>query len=150
MFRKILVPLDGSAPAEKVLPHVLELARTNQAEIVLFQVPVYAYGDEAGKPNRFILPDERKQAISESKKYLNKVRSDLMRLGVRVSTVIEEGEAAPRIVEYARQANVDLIAMFSSVRNSWHRILHGSVVEEVMRWSGKPVLLVSPPPMSTA
>lgn len=143
VYQKILVPLDGSTAAEKVLRHVLELAREHNAEIVLLRVPLYAYADESVAAQRLALKTEREQAMAEATKYLNKVRSELMRLGVRVSTVIAEGEAAPRIIEYARQANVDLIAMFSTVRNSWHRILYGSVVEEVMRGAGRPVLLVS-------
>lgn len=143
MYSKILVPLDGSAAAEKVLPHVLNLARTHNAEIVLLQVPLYAYADESVNTKRLTLQKERAQALVESKKYLNKVRSELIRLGVRVSTVIEEGRAAPRIIEYARRANVDVIAMFSQARSSWHRIVYGSVVEEVMRGASKPVFLVN-------
>lgn len=143
MYRKILVPLDGSAAAEKVLPHVLDLARTHNAEIVLLQVPLYAYADEGATTTRLTLQKERAQALVASRKYLNRVRSELIRLGVRVSLVIEEGKAAPRIIDYARRTNVDVIAMFSRVRNSWHRIVYGSVVEEVMRGASKPVLLVN-------
>lgn len=146
MYRKILVPLDGSAAAEKVLPHVLDLARTNNAEIILLNVPLFAYTDESRVTKRLILEKERTRAIARANKYLNKVRNNLIRLGAHVSTEVQEGQAAPRIIEYARQANVDLIAMFSNVRNSWHRIFYGSIVEEVMRWSGKPVLLICPTP----
>jgi nucleotide-binding universal stress UspA family protein len=143
MYRKILVPLDGSTAAEKVLPHVLDLARTHNAEIVLFQVPLYAYADETAHTKRLMFQKEREQAVLEARKYLNKVRSNLIRLGVRASTAIEEGQAAPRIIDYASKSNVDVIAMVSQVQNSWHRIVYGSVIEEVMRGSGKPVLLIN-------
>lgn len=143
MYQKILVPLDGSKAAEKVLRHVLDLARTTNAEIVLLRVPLYAYANESAATQRLGVKADREEAIAEAKKYLLKLQSELMRLGVRVSTVIEDGQVAPRIIDYARQTNVDLIAMFSQVQNSWHRILYGSVVEEVMRGAGKPVLVVS-------
>lgn len=144
MYRKILVPLDGSRLAERVLPHVLELARAHDAEIVLMQVPLYAYAGESAYAKRLIVKEDREEALRESKKYLNKLRSHLIRLGVRVSTVIAEGEAATRIAEYARQTNVDLIAMFSRIQSRWRRALLGNVTDKVMRRAGKPVLVISP------
>ncbi len=149
MFRKILVPLDGSQEAERVLPHVLALARSMEAEIVLLRVPLYAYAHEAfhngagghGRAPQPV-PRDREAALTESRNYLNKMRNNLIRLGFRISVVVAEGEAAARIIAYTQAAQVDLIAMATHARTGVGRLLYGSVTDEVMRRSGKPVLCV--------
>jgi nucleotide-binding universal stress UspA family protein len=130
---------------------VLELARANDAEIVLLRVPVYAYAREGYNTYALSqgygpvpLKDDREGALKECKRYLNKLRSDLIRLGVRVAVVTPEGEAAPRIIDYAHRPDVDLIAMATRIPTGFHRMLFGSTVDEVMREAGKPVLVISP------
>jgi nucleotide-binding universal stress UspA family protein len=147
MYRKILVPLDGSELAERVLPHVEPLARCMDAEVILFRVPIYAYEAAhvvsgiptyATKP----LPEERAAAIKEAHDYLERVKQDLEKSGLRVSTALKEGATSASIIEFARSENVDLIAMSTHGRTGLRRAIFGSVAEDVLRNTGKPVLLI--------
>jgi nucleotide-binding universal stress UspA family protein len=58
------------------------------------------------------------------------------------ATVIQEGKAAPRIIEYARQADVDLIAMTTHIHKRLLRLISPSIADVVLSQSAKPVLLV--------
>lgn len=158
MYRKILVPLDGSESAEKVLPHVISLARATGAEVVLLRVPIYAYGNggyytySLSHAYRLLpLADDREPALRQSRNYLNKLRNELIRLGTKVTIVVPEGPTVTCILEYAHRPDVDLIAMATDVSSRLHRILFGSMAYEVLRESGKPVLMVRPdqPPIHT-
>jgi nucleotide-binding universal stress UspA family protein len=151
MYRKILVPLDGSELAEKVLPHAEAIARCMGAEIILFRNPVYAYETTAtiASPYRrapLPLPDEREEALKEATAYLNKVKFGLSMRGFHVSTVVKEGAPAEAIILFAREAGVDLIAMSTHGRTGLSRVVFGSVAEEVLRGAGKPVLLIRSQP----
>jgi nucleotide-binding universal stress UspA family protein len=149
MYHKILVPLDGSELAEKILPHVSALAQSKGAEIVLLRVPVYAYESQRAMAGPFhrpslILPDEREEVLRECTTYLNRIKRDLSQYKVNTSIALREGEAAESIVEYARRENVDLIAMSTHGRTGLNRAVFGSVAERVLRHAGKPVLLIRP------
>ncbi len=147
MYRKILVPLDGSELAEKVLPHAEAIARCMGAEIILFRNPVYAYEAAAGVASPYRraplpLADEREEALKEATDYLNKVNFNLSMRGFHVSTVVKEGACAEAIILFAREAGVDLIAMSTHGRSGLGRVVFGSVAEAVLHGAGKPVLLI--------
>jgi nucleotide-binding universal stress UspA family protein len=149
MNQKILVLLDGSELAEKVLPYVESLARSMDAHVILFRVPIYAYERAsvtalAGHmPVPF--PEDREEALRDATNYLEEVRQDLASRGVRVTTAIEEGpNTAETIIEYATDKNVDMIAMSTHGRSGLGRLIYGSVADEVLRRSHKPVLLIRP------
>lgn len=90
------------------------------------------------------LPDVREEALKETTDYLNKVKFKLAMRGLRVSTVMKEGIVAEVIIELAREAGVDLIAMSTHGRTGWSRVVFGSIAEQVLRGAGKPVLLIRP------
>src|SRR5581483_540659 len=76
MYKKILVPLDGSDLAEQVLPHVIELARSCGAEIILLRVatvPVYDY--LVTEPQWGI--ELRREAERETVEYLERIRHEV-------------------------------------------------------------------------
>ncbi|MBI4673207.1 MAG: universal stress protein [Chloroflexi bacterium] len=147
MYRKILVPLDGSELAERVLPQVEPLARCLNAELILLRVPVYAY-EGAHAVSGFHgyatlpLPEERVEAIKEAHDYLDRIKQDLVTRGLQVSTVLKEGETSESIIEFAQTQDVDLIAMSTHGRTGLRRAIFGSVAEDVLRRTGKPVLLI--------
>ncbi|MGB8648122.1 MAG: universal stress protein [Anaerolineae bacterium] len=148
MYTKILVPLDGSELAEKVLPHVEEVAHCTDAEIVLLRVPVYAYEAAVGADGPFLpsfpLPDVRGEALKEAVDYLHKVKGELALRGLRVSAMVKEGNVAEVIIAFAREAGVDLIAMSTHARTGLNRVVFGSVAEQVLHEAQKPVLLIRP------
>lgn len=149
MYQKILVPLDGSEFAEKVLPHVEAIAACTGAEVVLMRIPIYAYevasaaADMAGFMPA-LLPGVTADIWKEAMDYLNKVGAGLHARGLKVSVVVKDGDAGQVIIEFAHAEGVDLIAMCTHGRTGLGRALFGSVAEQVLRGAGKPLLLVRP------
>jgi nucleotide-binding universal stress UspA family protein len=133
MFRRILVPLDGSALAEAVLPQAGELARLHGAEVVLLRVesaPDYAVA----------------QAAEEAQHYLRGVAASLWEARVQVSMmVVLSGDAAGEILVQAELTAADLILMATHGRSGVGRWMLGSVAEKVLRAAVTPVLLVRVP-----
>ncbi len=144
MYKKILVPLDGSELAEKVLPHVTALAKGTGSEVTLATVVQFTMGAVGAKIEA--MPEaaaERKAALkTEGLIYLEKVQRDLKDKGVTVHCVALEGDVASQIIAFAEQKGFDLIAMATHGRSGIDRFVMGSIAEKVVRGTVKPVLLV--------
>lgn len=142
MYKKILVPLDGSKRAEAILPHVSELAARLQSTIVFLEVvePHIVIVDPYGGA----LPDmsdfaERKD---EAAAYLE-AQCDLFReKGIEAVFFVEHGPVVETIIETAVRENVDLIAMASHGRTGLSRVFYGSVAAGVLHRADRPLLLV--------
>lgn len=149
MYRKILVPLDGSRLAERVLPHAEALARCTGAELILLRVLVHAYeGAPAGiGPYRrapFPLPPESEELMKEATAYLRHKKDDLARRGVSASIGVEEGgPVAEAILRFAHKHAVDMIAMCTHGYTGLPRAIFGSVAEAVLHGAEKPVFLIT-------
>ena len=141
-FQRILVPLDGSVRAERVLPVVTPIAKALGCELILFQVPiVYISGWMMGEwsmPVQGILAT----AEQDAQTYLDYVANRLQGQGLRVSIATDIGAVAASIVKYAESAGVDLIAMCTHGRTGLRRWTLGSVADRVLRAGRVPLLLV--------
>jgi nucleotide-binding universal stress UspA family protein len=140
----IVVPLDGSPLAERILPTVSNWARALDVEVTLvraFEFPASAYYGSEG-----YLPDYdafREEARKEAAAYLKEKEKSLVREGVRtVSIFTIEGPAADEIINYAQTAPRAVIAMSTHGRSGVRRWILGSVTEKVVRHGGDPVLVV--------
>ena len=146
MYRKILVPLDGSELAECSLPHVEAVARGCEApKIVLMQVtePIHLPGD-------YVISDKDRKRLetqhrSAAEQYLGRLRRRLGEDGLSVSDAVVSGKVAETIVDYAEKHDVDLIVMATHGRSGVSRWALGSVAERVLRLSCVPVLMVRAP-----
>jgi len=144
-LKRIVVPLDGSGLAEKILPHVASLARKLKLEVQLvrtYALPASAYlvadGVIAQGPAQF-----RKELHEECEKYLDGKVAGLRADGVDpVTATIIEGDAANEIVELAAGSPQSLIAMSTHGRSGVGRWVLGSVAEKVVQHSRAPVLLI--------
>ena len=141
MYRKILVPLDGSKVAEGVLPHAKDLAYSQGAELILLTVGANPAMDFA-----FSDPGLARSAINEqeerSSKYISEVEDQLKSAGFRTSTVLRVGSVAEVILGVAEELGVDCIAMSTHGRTGPARWLLGSIAERVVHNSKVPVLLI--------
>jgi nucleotide-binding universal stress UspA family protein len=141
MYRKILVPLDGSKVAEGVLPHAKALAYSEGAELVLLTV-----GANPGVDFAFSDPGLAQSAILEqeerSKKYITQIERQLQAAGFRTSAVLRVGSVAEVILGVAEELDVDCIAMSTHGRTGPARWLLGSIAERVVHNSKVPVLLI--------
>ena len=144
MYKKILVPLDGSELAEKVLPHVTALAKGSGTEVTLASVVQLTMGAAGAKLEA--MPEaaaERKAALkAEALIYLEKVQRDLKDRGVTAHCAALQGDVASQLIAFAEQKGFDLIAMATHGRSGIDRFVMGSIAEKVVRGTVKPVLLV--------
>ena len=139
MFKKILVTLDGSELAEKVLPHVEALAKNFESEVILFHVltlPAISASPEAS------LVEDKEFARKDALEYLERIAYRLKTLHIKARPVVAEGKPADEIVDYAALEEVDVIAMSTHGRSGLGRWVFGSVAERVLRATACPVLLV--------
>jgi len=149
MYEKILVPLDGSALAERAIRHAREIARGSQAEILLLQavnlpMPVV--------PEAVLVPDGKwlDEARKEAARYLDGIAAPLREEGLRVRTILDERPPADAILHVARREEVELIVMSTHGRGGLGRMLMGSVAESVFHATSRTVMLVKPEPLPAA
>jgi nucleotide-binding universal stress UspA family protein len=138
--RRALVPLDGSAVAEAVIPFVLRIARTLGLEIALLRaVPWVAPHVLEGSRT---IHDPTERLTREAETYLQTIAARLAASGLRVTTTVRVGEPATEIVVGAGECEADLIAMTTHGRGALGRLFFGAVAEAVLRRAAVPVFIV--------
>jgi nucleotide-binding universal stress UspA family protein len=135
MFKKILVPLDGSKLAEGILPRVEWLAKIHDAEVTLLRVAL-AHVFPGVDPT-----EHQVHVVREAEEYVAKVESDLRSVGVKVNSVVRYGHDAQEIVDHARDRDFDLIAMSTHGRTGLPQFVLGSVAGKVIHTATVPILL---------
>jgi nucleotide-binding universal stress UspA family protein len=146
-LKRIIVPLDGSRPAQAVLPYVQEMAKTLKLEVVLLQVISAETTVQFAPmgPDTWAIPTDILQRIDlVASGYLAGVGKELERQGIAVRWDVLRGAAAHRIVEFARETPGSIVAMTTHGRSGLRRWVLGSVADEVVRGSGEPVLVIRP------
>lgn len=145
-FSRILVPLDGSEIGEAALPCVEALAASIKSSVSLLHInpPLYKAVGELQYPGPY------SEKVTEGlraagKAYLDGVRKRLKRKGVEVNCEVVTGDPAEKILEYAREKSLNLIAMSSHGRGGIARWVLGSVADKVIRGDEVPVLIVRSP-----
>jgi len=142
LCRRILMPLDGSRLAEKILPVVTAVARALDSELILFQVPI-AYVSSSMTGDWYLpVQGALETAERDAQAYLDEVAGRLAEEGLGATTALSVGSVAACIVEYAEAHQVDLIAMCTHGRTGLVRWALGSVADRVLRAGTKPLLLV--------
>ncbi|MBM4313481.1 MAG: universal stress protein [Deltaproteobacteria bacterium] len=146
MYKKVLVPLDGSSLAECALSHLESLFKDGAVgevtllNIVTIDIP---WGDlESG---HFDFEALRKPLLSKSIKYLAKVESRLISKGMKVKTVsLEANRPAETIMEYAKKNGMKLIVMATHGYTGFKKMMLGGIASGVLNQSPVPVLLIRP------
>ena len=144
MYKKILVPLDGSEYGECSLPHVRAIATgCSVPEVVLLRViePIPSVG---GYLNSEWIENAGKRAEAMIEDYLARLAGTLKSEGIAASTKIAKGNAADEILTYAAKNKVDLIIMGTHGSSGIVRWVLGSVADRVVRHASMPVLVVAP------
>ena len=141
MYKKILVPLDGSELAKKALDEAEKLANCFGAEIILFEVvpfmPIYG-SPELVTP--LIVDEKQKEA---AQKYLVNLSEELKKKGFKATAVVRTGQqVAVEIIDFAKESGVDLIIMCTHGRSGITRWVLGSVALKVLTRAETPILLI--------
>ena len=131
LYRRILLPLDGSAVDHPVLEHVRGLALAFHSEVVLLRVA------------HFHTRDTMTHEVEDARAVLDRVAPSIENQGFPVRTVVGRGgEPADDIVEQAEALGCDLIAMGTHGHGTLKRVVLGSVAEKVRHATDVPLLLV--------
>ena len=143
MYTTILVPLDGSPRAEKILAHAESLAQKFGARVVLLQVV---------EPNVAMVtpydmvpyydPAEAQRITEEAGAYLTSKEGELKARGIAVKSVTESGPVVSVVLDVAEREGADLIAMASHGRTGLGRVFYGSVAEGILHKADRPLLLI--------
>jgi nucleotide-binding universal stress UspA family protein len=147
MYRKILVPMDGSKLAECVLPHVEALAKGSQVQEVVFvrvHEPFRQPGGDYVISERDIARINSEQ-IAAAEEYLKEITKQVRLDDVRSRWELLKGPIAESLAEYATKSNVDLIIIATHGRSGVSRWVWGSVADRILRSSCVPVLMVRAP-----
>jgi nucleotide-binding universal stress UspA family protein len=139
VYKRILVPLDGSTLGEAVLGCVAGVAKLNDAEVTLLTVippEGFPESEEFARVQHLPGPDALVRA------YLEEKVAELQQIGVKASIAIRDGFSFEEILKYAEEQHVDLIAMSTHGRTGLTRVLLGSTADRVARTAKAPVMLV--------
>lgn len=148
IHQRILVLLDGSEPAEQVLPHVAALIRPRQTRLFLLSVITTRATDRmvavltSYPPGLQLSTTALSRAEADLQLYLRSVAVRLRERGATVHTEVRRGRPAEEILAHAEEIGADLIAMTTHGRSGLRGWVFGSVADRVLRVAPCPVLLV--------
>ena len=139
MYKKILVPTDGSDFAKKAQKHALFLSKVSGAELIAVSVTENNFvnglplDDEVYQLNQIL-----KERSEENLKEFDELNED----DLKITHIIREGSPARVILEVAQEEDVDLIVMGSSGKSGFDRFIMGSVADKVVNSAKCAVLVV--------
>lgn len=140
MSEHILIPTDGSEQAERAVEYGISLAEAFDAKVHA----LYVVETKASYIYTVGLSDEEKK---KHKKYGEEVVTDVVeradQRGLAGAGVVKTGRVPEKIVEYAREKDIDSIVMGKQGHGAIDRYL-GGTAEKVMRMAGVPVTVIGP------
>ena len=147
MYKKIMVPLDGSKLAECVIPHLETVVKgSGSPEVFLVQavepiaVPYGREVTEIASMEQLTAFESHNKVTAE--KYLEKIASQLQKAGINARTYVLYGKPAEVLVDFANKNNLDLVIIATHGRSGISRWVWGSVADRLIRSIRVPVLMV--------
>ena len=148
MYKKIMVPLDGSELAGCVLHHAEALTKAfDVGEVFLVRVvepfsPPY-YGGDAVDAELVAKNEELRRVAAE--KYIQETANNFNGNGAAVHPEVLFGRVAESLADYAQKHEVDLLIIASHGRSGISRWVMGSVAEKLLRTVNSPILIIRAP-----
>jgi nucleotide-binding universal stress UspA family protein len=142
MFKRILVPLDGSERAEQALPVAARIARGSGGSVLLLQVidvALFSYTYVAHLP---LMESLIETSLTKARNYLTEVTTSSMFNGVPTEIHVPFGSVTSQILSVADASEADGIVLTSHGYTGVTRWVLGSVAEYVVRHGSVPVLLL--------
>lgn len=142
MYKKILIPLDGSQASETILSQAKAMVKDcGRPELMLLTV-VEAFKEQPYRKDDNWNIKIQKEAVRVAGNYLKVLQEKLAVEGVKADIVVVEGDPAKEIIDYAVNNGIDLIMMNSKGRTANARTVLGGVTNRIIRHSPVPVLIV--------
>jgi nucleotide-binding universal stress UspA family protein len=145
MYKIILVPLDGSKRAERILPYVEKLALGFDSKVVFLQVVEtdFSYTNPFSHYTDFELEKtEREKLRGSAGAYLSGLSGEFREKGIRASLMVIEGPVVKTIINLAEREGADLIAIASHGHTGLTRVFYGSVAAGVLHQVDRPLLII--------
>ncbi|MCK9150351.1 universal stress protein [Methanobacterium alcaliphilum] len=142
MYKKILLPTDGSNFANVAAEHAVWLAKTSGAEIIA--LTVMETSSLVGLPADDLIVRIKEMLQEEAGKSLETINKIVKESGadIKLSMKTEEGSPAEAVLKTIKDEDIDLVVIGTSGKHGLDRFLLGSVAEKVVRSSSCPVLVV--------
>ncbi len=149
IFKRIMVPLDGSELGARVVPFAAEIAARFSSEVVLYHViatdtQVHSLGRIDSVPIR---EDEMGQLQKRFEDYLKNVELNFKSSAASARSVVTSGNVAEEIIKYASKNNYGLIALSNHGHSGFEAWIIGSVTNKILH-AGRTSLLFIPAPHS--
>ena len=147
MYKKILLPTDGSESSKRAGKQAISLADVTGADIIVLNVIDVNYLQPSYLPSfredlEKELRNEGKQAIKQFKEDLEESQCRGMCKNIEFISKIDEGKPYEVILETMEKEDVDIAIMGASGKHGLDRFLLGSTTERVIRETKHPVLVV--------
>ncbi len=142
MYTKILVPLDGSKRAERVLSHVEKLALSFGAKLILIRAvrPSPLVGHDSSDLVQF--QKNMDEIYRDAENYLNALKRKYSKMGIEARTRVTMGPVVKEILDFAEKEKADLIALSSHGRSGLSRLFYGSVAAGILQRVDRPLLVI--------
>lgn len=144
-FKRILVPLDGSALSERALPVATALAQTFGSEVILLRVldiPVPTPPTSHPEVTIGWVREARDYAHREAERYLDARQQEVFQRGIEVRALMRDRSPAQDILQIVVSEGIDLIVMSTHGQGGLACWTFGSVADKVARHCPCSVLLV--------
>jgi len=143
MYKKILVPLDGTPLAEAALTHAEEIAKKDGAEIIILRVPDHI---EPKFPVQAYVESVRqqKEVAEEAETYVTEKVTVLKKGHIKAEGITREGPVMETILAVAEETHADMITMSTHGWKGFQRLLKGSVAEKIVQNAHIPVMVIHP------
>ena len=148
MYKKVMVPLDGSSLAECVLPHVKAIVQGFPVrELVLLRITeperIYSVSDSPIDPNLAANRESEGKKVAED--YLKSIVAQIDEPGLECKVKAIVGRVAESLVDYCIAHAIDLIIIATHGHSGVTRWVRGSVADKILRSSKIPVLMIRAP-----
>lgn len=131
MFKRILVPVDGSETAEHVIPLVIKEAQLHGVEVVLLRVIAPLRRSLMSIPS--VMDQVYKQVDNIAAEYLDGIAEKVKAEGLSVEVLVERGPPAECIVQVTGNHSCDLIIIGSHGESSSRQWRFGNVANKILR-----------------
>jgi nucleotide-binding universal stress UspA family protein len=145
MYKKILVPLDGSKMAEIALPHAESLALQYQADLVLLSVIDPPSMTGRGDPAVQLFQQEMDTKMQAAEIYLKALKNQFSKKTIKAKYFVNLGSVVQNIIDIANSESVDLVLIASHGRSGLQRVFFGSVAAGVLNRIEQPLMVIRRP-----
>ena len=142
MYKTILVPLDGSRRAERILTHVENLAQCLKARVVFLQVLTYPNIVAYHETEILLYRQDMKQMKQQATDYLAAQKGKFREKGIEAKICVVNGSVVREIIDCSEREGAGLVAMTSHGRSGLARAFYGSVAAGVLQLIDRPLLII--------